>query len=172
MPTFLIGCAGAVLWHHHSERFLRFMHSGRAALKTWGLVAVGLAILAAAEFAPHDEMAYAPGLWYVFLCVYGTRPLTIHTQARTDQRSTTKTCIKTRTQQVTDAGLRLHCALLVRVGRGARVPLRRRLCGPRRPFEVAARATHVVPAGATGKGKPFVRSAYVTLRLILIYHDT
>jgi hypothetical protein len=66
MPTFLIGGMGAILWHHHGQRFQSFLASGRwRALKVWGLVAAGLAILAAAEFGPRDEMAYAPGRWCV-----------------------------------------------------------------------------------------------------------
>lgn len=68
MPTFLIGGMGAVLWHHFGTRFQAFLSAGGRGLgrfKVWAIVAVGLAILAAAEFGPHDEMAYAPGRWCV-----------------------------------------------------------------------------------------------------------
>ncbi len=71
MPTFLIGGMGAILWDRHGQRWQRFLTSRPwPFLRVWGVVAAGLAILAAAEFGPRDEMGYAPGRWYVGGCFF------------------------------------------------------------------------------------------------------
>jgi len=65
LPTFVLGCVGAILWHRHGDAFTRYMNSGRAALKAWGTVAVALVVLGLVEWGPHRELAYVPGKWCV-----------------------------------------------------------------------------------------------------------
>lgn len=65
MPTFLLGCVGAVLWHQGGGRFVAYMNRGRVALKSWGMIAAGLVILGLVEWGPKRELAYAPGKWCV-----------------------------------------------------------------------------------------------------------
>jgi hypothetical protein len=63
MPTFLIGCAGAILWHQGGDRFVAFMNRGRVQVKAWATIASGLVVLGLVEYGPQRELGYAPGKW-------------------------------------------------------------------------------------------------------------
>ena len=63
MPTFLIGCAGAILWHQGGDRFVAFMNRGRVQVKAWAIIALGLVVLGLVEYGPQRELGYAPGKW-------------------------------------------------------------------------------------------------------------
>lgn len=63
MPTFLIGAMAAILYTHYGEQFKAYVTRGRSQLKAWGIITVGLVILALQVFGAYRELAFTPGKW-------------------------------------------------------------------------------------------------------------